>query len=88
MTLEEPIHLDINNRGGPVVGNQEAAHIFINYMYDIVLEISFLDINTGPHLSRSNLKLWKEMPITQKGMIRCQIFLHMVNGPEKTDFSC
>ena len=32
-------------RGGPLVGDQEAAWIFIIYMYDIVLEISFLDIN-------------------------------------------
>ena len=32
-------------RGGPLVGNQEAAWIFIIYIYDIVLEISFLDIN-------------------------------------------
>ena len=33
-------------REGPVSGNQEAAMIFIKYIYDIVLEISFLDINS------------------------------------------
>ena len=33
-------------REGPVSGNQEAAQIFIKYMYDIVLEISFLDTNS------------------------------------------
>ena len=45
------------SREGPVSGNQEAAQIFIKYMYDIVLEISFLDINDWPNLSRSNRKL-------------------------------
>ena len=33
-------------REGPVSGNQEATQIFIKYMYDLVLEISFLDINS------------------------------------------
>ena len=75
-------------RGGPLVGDQEAAWIFIIYMYDIVLEISVLDINDCPNLSRSNWKLWKEMLITQKGVIRYQIFLHVVDGHEKTDFLC
>ena len=75
-------------REGPVSGNQEAAQIFIKYMYDIVLEISFLDINDCPNLSRSNLKFWKEMLKTQKGAIRHQIFLHMVDRHEKTDFLC
>ena len=68
---------------GPVVGNQEAAQIFINYMYDIVIEISFLDINDCPNLSRSNWKLQKELLKTQNGVIRYQIFLHMVDGHEK-----
>ena len=36
----------ISTREGPVSGNQEAAMIFIKYIYDIVLEISFLDINS------------------------------------------
>ena len=78
----------MSTRGGPVVGNQEAAQIFINYMHDIVLEISFLDINDCPNLSRSNWKFWKEMLKTQKGVIRHQIFLHVVDGHEKTDFLC
>ena len=70
-------------RGGPVVGNQEAAHIFINYMYDIVLEISFLDINTGPNLSRSNLKLLQK---SVKIQYIFQKFLCMADGPDRTDF--
>ena len=78
----------IHNRVGPLLGDQEATQIFIIYMYDIVLEISFLDINDCPNLSRSNWKLWKEMLITQKGVIRYQIFLHVVDGHEKTDFLC
>ena len=73
---------------GPLVGDQEATQIFIIYMHDIVLEISFLDLNNGPNLSPSNLKLWKEVLITQKGVIRYQIFLHVVDGHEKTDFLC
>ena len=36
----------MHTREGPVSGNQEAAQIFIKYIYDIVLEISFLDINS------------------------------------------
>ena len=36
----------LDSREGPVSGNQEAAQIFIKFMYDIVLEISFLDINS------------------------------------------
>ena len=44
----------VHIREGPVSGNQEAAQIFIKYMYDIVLEISLLDINFRPNLSQSN----------------------------------
>ena len=40
------VNSDLYIREGPVSGNQEAAQIFIKYMYDIVLEISFLDINS------------------------------------------
>ena len=47
----------ILGRVGPLVGNQEATQIFIIYMHDIVLEISFLDLNNGPNLSPSNWKL-------------------------------
>ena len=36
----------LNIREGPVTRNQEAAQIFIKDIYDIVLEISFLDINS------------------------------------------
>ena len=85
-----PILLQVSMyiRVGPLVGDQEATQIFIIYMHDIVLEISFLDLNDCPNLSPSNWKLWKEMPITQKGVIRYQIFLHVVDGHEKTDFLC
>ena len=44
-------------RVGPLVGDQEATQIFIIYMHDIVLEISFLDLNDCPNLSPSNWKL-------------------------------
>ena len=40
------LDVSVSTREGPVSGNQEAAQIFIKYMYDIVLEISFLDINS------------------------------------------
>ena len=35
----------IYTRVGPLSGDQEATQIFIIYMHDIVLEISFLDLN-------------------------------------------
>ena len=75
--------MDIFTRGGPVVGNQEAAQIFINYMYDIVLEISFLDINTGPNLSRSNLKLLQK---SVKIQYIFQKFLRMANRHDEANF--
>ena len=58
-TLLEKVvgHRPINIRVGPLVGDQEATQIFIIYMHDIVLEISFLDINDCPNLSPSNWKL-------------------------------
>ena len=47
----------ICTRVGPLSGDQEATQIFIIYMHDIVLEISFLDLNDCPNLSPSNWKL-------------------------------
>ena len=78
----------MNTRVGPLVGNQEATQIFINYMHDIVLKISFLDLNNSPNLSPSHWKLWKEMLKTKECAIIHQIFLHVVDGHEKTDFFC
>ena len=46
-------------REGPVSGNQEAAQTFIKYMYDIVLDISFLDINSQNWNTASHLKSGK-----------------------------
>ena len=45
-TLGKKYLIIICTRDGPVSGNQEAAQIFIKYIYDIVLKISFLDINS------------------------------------------
>ena len=50
---------DISSREGPVVGNQEAAQIFIKYRYDLVFEISFLDINSQNWNTASYLKSGK-----------------------------
>ena len=49
------------SREGPVSGNQEATQIFIKYMYDLVLEISFLDINYQNWNTASHLKSGKEL---------------------------
>jgi len=38
---QRPAEHALYSREGPVSGNQEAAQIFIKYMYDLVLEISF-----------------------------------------------
>ena len=58
LDLLETQRLDI--REGPVVGNQEAAQIFIRYMYDLVFEISFLDINSQNWNTASYLKSGKK----------------------------
>ena len=44
-----------SSRSGPLLPNDILTQIFIKYMHDIVLKISFLDINsqnwnTGGHL--------------------------------------
>ena len=52
-------------------------------MYDIVLEISFLDLNNGPNLSRSNLKLLQK---SVKIQYIFQKFLCMADGHDGYDF--
>ena len=74
------------SREGSVVENQELTQIFIKYMHDIVLKISFLDLNNSPNLSPSHWKLWKEMLKTKECAIIYQIFRHVVDGHEKTHF--
>ena len=44
-------------REGSVVENQELTQIFIKYMHDIVVKISFLDINSQNWNNGSHLKL-------------------------------
>ena len=55
----------------------------MNYMYDIVLEISFLDINIGPNLSPSNLKLLQK---SVKIQYIFQKFLRMANRHDEANF--
>ena len=71
-------------RVGPLVGNQEATQIFIIYMHDIVLEISFLDLNNGPNLSPSN---WKLLQKSLKIQYIFQKFLCMADRHDGYDFS-
>ena len=42
-----------------VLENCRAAMIFIKYMHDLVLKISFLDINSQNWITGSRLKLWQ-----------------------------
>ena len=56
-STDQYIHMCVYPRVGPLSGDQEATQIFIIYMHDIVLEISFLDLNDCPNLSPSNWKL-------------------------------
>ena len=70
-------------REGPVSGNQEAAQIFIKYMYDIVLEISFLDINSQNWNTASRLKL---LPKSSQIQYTFQKFFCRANGPDRTNF--
>ena len=44
-----------------VLENRRAAMIFIKYMHDIVLKISFLDINSQNWNTGGHLKLWQEI---------------------------
>ena len=53
------------SREPPLVTKHALTQIFIKYMYDIVLEISILDINSQNWITGSCLKLWWEMAKTQ-----------------------
>ena len=44
-----------------VLENRRAAMIFIKYMHDIVLKISFLDIHSQNWNTGGHLKLWQEI---------------------------
>ena len=73
----------IATREGMVSGNQKVTKIFIKYMHEIVLHISFLDINSQNWNSASHLNLLQKI---HKGVNRHQIFLHVVDRHKKTDF--
>ena len=47
----------VHTNTSSVPENQEAAQIFIKYMHDIVLQISFLDTNSQTWNTGSHLKL-------------------------------
>ena len=47
------------NNTSSVPENQESTLIFIKYMHDIVLKISFLDMNSQNWSNGSHLKLWQ-----------------------------
>ena len=49
----------LNNNTSSVPENQESTLIFIKYMHDIVLKISFLDTNSQNWSNGSHLKLWQ-----------------------------
>ena len=55
MLVIEMVHINTSS----VPENQEATLIFIKYMHDIVLKISFLDTNSQKWNNGSHLKLWQ-----------------------------
>ena len=59
------INCYIPTRKLPLVTKHTLTQIFIKYMHDIVLQISFLDINSQNWITGSCLKLWQEMAKTQ-----------------------
>ena len=63
--------------------NPKSTQIFIKYMHDIVLEISFLDINSQNWITGSHLNLLLK---SLKIQYICQKFFCMADGHEKTDF--
>ena len=70
-------------REGPVVENQEATQIFIKYMYDIVLEISFLDINSQNWIDVGHMRLCQK---SFKIQYIFEKFLRKVNRHDTSDF--
>ena len=79
---------DIDSRSGPLLPNDLLTQIFIKYMHDIVLKISFLDIHSQNCNTGSHLKLWQESVkiVYRTGVNKYQILVHVVDGHEKTDF--
>ena len=73
----------MDNRETSLDSNPKSTQIFIKYMHDIVLEISFLDINSQNWITGSHLKL---MLKSLKIQYIFQKFLCMADGPDKTDF--
>ena len=67
----------------PLVTKHALTQIFMKYMHDIVLEISFLDINSQNWITGSHLKLLLK---SLKIQYIFQKFLCMADGPHKTDF--
>ena len=63
--------------------NPKSTQIFIKYMHDIVLQISFLDINSQNWITGSHLKLLQK---SLKIQYIFQKFLCMANGPDIIDF--
>ena len=63
--------------------NQESTLIFIKYMHDIVLKISFLDTNSQNWSNGSHLKLLQK---SLKIQYIFKKFLCTTDGPDKTDF--
>ena len=57
-------------RVGPLSGDQEATQIFIIYMHDIVLEISFLEIN--PKFEPEQLEAFAK---------KCEYIIHISKIP-------
>ena len=66
--------------------NRRAAMIFIKYMHDIVLKISFLDINSQNWNTGGHLKLWQEIVRIRHWCEQFQIFHLVVDGHVKTNF--
>ena len=71
------------NRETSLNSNPKSTQIFIKYMHDIVLEISFLDINSQNWITGSHLKLLQK---SLKIQYIFQKFLSMAYGTHKTDF--
>ena len=73
----------MSSRELPLVTKHTLTQIFIKYMHDIVLQISFLDINSQNWITGSHLKLLQK---SLKIQYIFQKFLCMADGPDRTDF--
>ena len=83
LTLKDFIITLLNINTSSVPENQESTLIFIKYMHDIVLKISFLDTNSQNWSNGSHLKLLQK---SLKIQYIFQKFLCMADGPDRTDF--